>query len=284
MTHGDDLEQRLRGWLVDDARPMPGQVLTASLDAIPITRQVPRTRWIRWLRFGPSPTIATAAAVIAVAILGAALISSRPGNGPGAGPRAWDPAAEFRRSPNEENPSRDSAGTPDVWRYLASGADAHDPAAYQPLSAFYVTDAPGQEDQAWHHPGFDYLQVGVAPTGVPGGPAQPGSEPAIMLMPSTDNGTTRSAVLAWRSPASGIVTVTGSVMVAYCGNYDGDGIDFSVDSGSASLFTAHIAYRGEAQVQATTSVIAGDSLYFIVAPGADAECFMTTLKARIELR
>src|SRR5262249_24118135 len=44
-------------------------------------------------------------------------ISSTPTVQPGA-PKVWDLAGDYRRSPNQENPSRDQYGKNGVWNYL----------------------------------------------------------------------------------------------------------------------------------------------------------------------
>jgi hypothetical protein len=282
MTADDDLEQRLHNWFVDDARRMPQDVLEASIDSISSTGQVERRRWLRLLQGRPWPTIAAAAAIV-LAVTGGSLLISRSGPGvvgPTGSPAvqgSWDPDAEFRIGPDQENPSPDGAGAPDVWSYLESGPDVHDPTAYRLLPSFDGGGpAPYGGPQRWYEPEVEFLFVGIEP-----------GESAIALHPWTGTPqTARSAVLAWRSPASGTATIRGMVRMASidCGPVTAAGIDFAIDAVSTTVFETHVPLAGRAGFQATTRVQPGDFVYFIVAAGSESNCDEAYLDARIGVR
>ena len=61
---------------------------------------------------------------------------------------SWNLANDFRISPNQENPNRDSCNNLGVWEFMASTSLTRDPATYYPLSIF--TPAVG------NYPGLDF--------------------------------------------------------------------------------------------------------------------------------
>ena len=128
---------------------------------------------------------------------------------------AWNLAADFRVSPDHENPNRDSCGNREVWHFLESDPStfpAHIPVTY-PLLPEFITDRffiVGLE--SWQGTvGLTSIKdklpsVGINNTGATqkfSGGVWPAG--LVMAHPLPD----KFAVVGWRSPISGIVTIAG---------------------------------------------------------------------------
>lgn len=265
-----DLERELAQRLARQARPASPRVLDTALERI---RTVPQARATHggW----------TDRAVLAVALAGVVVLAVLAGvpmvdrlAGLTGGPRQtvaslepamrWSGVLQFREAPNQQNPAGDGYGHGDVFSYLRSGGPVHDPTAYLLLGDF----ASGEIDR-WYDASVPGLYVGL----------DPGAS-SLVLRPSGGGDDSQAAILAWRSPVDASVTVTGSIEVdAACG----DGVLFSIDEGAATVEQRALA-SGSAQFADDLEVGAGETLYFIVAPGANDQCDTTWLTVDIATR
>lgn len=206
--------------------------------------------------------------------------------------KTWSLASDFAVAPNQANPSPDGYGNPSVWSFRQSASPAHVPAEYA-LLANFVPELVGVAGlQSWQgtevlDPSANLPQVNfnsLTTTVFPNGLAIPGR--TIDVHPFG----TRLAVVAWRSPIAGTVAVSGGVVDrdGSCG----DGFDWSVDKGSATLAGAAVGNGASQQFAAGTGgsalssvgVAVGDVLYFTVGPGArgDYQCDSTGLDITIQ--
>jgi len=175
----------------------------------------------------------------------------------------WEAAVEFRHAPNQLNPSPDGYGNRDVWSYLRSSTSAHDPTTYLPLPNF--------SGDTWNDPGLVNLYVG-------GWAEEP--EGSLVLHPWSDGTLRRNAILAWTSPVSGGISIHGIVGRAQpsCAERTGE-VLFSIDRGSTSLKTISLLLGQSVDFDYSTTIAAGESLYFVVDAGPDARCDLTYLGA-----
>jgi hypothetical protein len=279
----DDLERLLEDWLDAEARPMPQPVLESSLEAVTRTNQVGplgRAGQKPWIRLA-APILAVAAVVLLI-VTGPTIlrdlggwIGLQPG-GPGptesAGtPQTWDAAVDFGRPPDHANPAPDRYGNPDVWSYLRSTYDLHNPGIYVTLPNFQVTEAGADQ---WYE--RDLLNLFVA---------YPQNSPSLSVHPWSDGDPdhNHNAIVGWISPASGWFRVTASAhLEATECSEAADGVTFTVDQNAAVLRAASVSIGDGARVlEVQTLLEAGDGLYFVVAPGADAHCDTTDLTITI---
>jgi hypothetical protein len=186
------------------------------------------------------------------------------------GTLVWDPAADFRPSPGQVNPNPDSYGSDGVWSYLASADLDHDPDRYSPLSHYSIIDSGRQQ---WDSPEFVNLLV-----------AHLSGERRLLLHAFGGHGSgVRSAILGWRSPVSGQVTVQGTVELSdtSCAAMNG-GIVFWIDQGAHTLERFVIAAGGRQHLSLETTVEANEFLYFVTDPGLDSNCDTTLLALSIQ--
>jgi hypothetical protein len=200
----------------------------------------------------------------------------------------WNLTQEFRITPNEENPNRDSCGNNGVWHFLQSTSTVRNPETYYPMTIFFngLGVVPGV-----------YAWVGDTPTGntvnqplvginttsqtqSPGGGGVNWLPNTIAAHPGPNN----LAVVGWRSPIAGTVSITGGVVDRdiSCGG----GIGWYIDNGSTSLaYNTNIGNGGAqnfadgingAQLS-NISVNVGDMIYFIIDPAGAFECDTTQL-------
>jgi hypothetical protein len=186
------------------------------------------------------------------------------------GTLVWDPGADFRPSPGQVNPNPDSYGRDGVWSYLASADFDHDPDRYTLLPHYSIIDAGRQQ---WDSPEFVNLLV-----------AHLSGERRLLLHAYGGNGSgVRSAILGWRSPISGHVTVQGTVEVTdtNCAAIEG-GIVFWIDYGPHTLERFVIPAGSRQDLSLDTTVEANEFLYFITDPGLDSNCDTTLLTLSIQ--
>jgi len=206
--------------------------------------------------------------------------------------QAWILASEFRLSPNQANPNPDNMGNTDIWYFMQSGSLVHDPATYSLLPNFFpdALYVPGL--QAWQGSVISsgdkgkLPMIGINATGVfqhvltlswPAG--------AIMMHPLPD----QLAVVGWRSPVTGTISITGSF--ADIDGVCGDGIVWSIDKGAATLANGSFPNGGAQNFAAGSngaslagvSVNQGDFIYFIVDPNNGHGCDSTGLDVTITL-
>jgi len=279
MRSDNEVERLLEDWLTGEARPMPQEVLENALESVARTRQThARSLDWRWLR-GPVGATAAAAVLILVVVAGGLTFnvigSMYSGESPSAGmSQTWDPAADFDIATPHQNPGPDQYGNSAVWSFLRTPGAEHDPASYfllpdfaDPLLTF--------GGEAWYD--TDYLNLLIGERAAAG--------EALYLHPWTDGTVRKDAILGWKSPISGEVTIEGTVARAQhsCPAEAGD-IIFSVDRGALSLDQIVLGFARNADFSLTTSMAAGESLYFIVDADSDANCDGTELRVTISYR
>jgi hypothetical protein len=200
-----------------------------------------------------------------------------------AGSRTWTLASDFRTAPNEANPNPDSYGNSDVWAFRQGPSSidpfgTRDPAQYQDLGPTYGNVC-SADTEAWFSSEF-YPFVGK--TTADHGTCGTGNWMAgeVAVHPSSS----RLAVVEWRSPLSGTVSIGGGVT-----DWDangGDGVRWVLDTGPASrtinetLASGSIENGGEQSFAAGTntgvdlasiSVQQGDIVYFVIDAGVTGE-------------
>jgi hypothetical protein len=266
MRSDEEIERLLEDWLTDEAQPMPHDILESSLESVARTAQTgTRHSAVDWLRRTPMGIVAAVVVLILVVAAGGLALdrigSWLPTESASAGqPQIWDPAADFRSAPNQVNPGPDSYGNPDVWSYMSS-LGTQDPGSYRLLPAF--------TDGNWNDPRFIFLQVWKDRGG-------------LALHPWEAEASVRYAILGWKSPIAGEVTIRGTVaLVDTACEHLGSGVTFSVERESQPMFVSDIPPGGIDDVEVTATVARGESIYFIVAPGIDSNCDWTLLKLTI---
>lgn len=275
MRSDEEVERLLEDWLTNEAQPMPQDVLENALESVARTPQT-RARSLdwRWLR-GPVGATAAAAVLILVVVAGRLTVnvigSMNPSESPSADvAQTWDPAADFDIAPSRQNPGPDHYGNPSVWSFLRTPGAEHNPASYFLLPDFR-DPLPTFGGKAWYD--NDYLNLLIG---------ERAAEGALYMHPWTDGTVRKDAILGWKSPISGEVTIEGTVARAQhsCPAEAGD-IVFSVDRGAVSLEQIILGFAQNADFSLSTSVAVGESLYFIVDAGSDANCDGTELRVTI---
>jgi hypothetical protein len=205
---------------------------------------------------------------------------------------AWNVATDFAVEPNQANPNPDRFGNPNVWRFLHGTSLAHDPGTYRRLPNF-IPDRFGVEGlQTWQGTVISIDEKDRLPS-VSINTRSDNPYPyeidwpagAVLVHPLNN----QIAAVGWRSPFSGVVQVTGRV--ADVQRACGDGIDWSVDKGGATLASGSILNAGAKSFSAASGstnlesvgVGVGDVLYFVVGPGpsGDHRCDSTRLDVTI---
>ena len=202
----------------------------------------------------------------------------------------WNLASDFRRSPNQENPNRDSCGTLGVWHFMMSADLNRDPQTYSLLPYFASSSGGIQGLEKWsgpeHLPPPDGIpEFAINTTGVD--QYVPYVFPPNVI--DAHPGITRLAIAGWRSPISGTVRITGFVNDLNPGC--GDGILWYIDKGTANLAAGSIASGGSQEFRdgtggdnlAEVAVNQGDFVYFGIHPGDDFYCDSTELDISIHL-
>jgi len=279
MRSDQEVERLLEDWLTDEAQPMPHDVLENLLDAVARTGQESHCRaGPVWLRSRPMGLLATAAVVILLVVAGGLTVdligSLDPTESASAGtPATWDPSADFDLASPRRNPGPDQYGNPAVWSFLRTPGAEHNPASYF-LMPDFADPLPTFGGEAWYDSDYLNLLIGMR-----------AAADALYLHPWTDGTTSKHAILAWTSPISGQVTVDGTVARAQhtCPAEAGD-IIFSMDQGAVTLEETVLGFAQNAEISLTTSVAVGESLYFIVDAGPDANCDGTELRVTISHR
>lgn len=168
-------------------------------------------------------------------------------------------------------------GSNKVWYFMQSKSFAHDPRTYQFLSAYYepcVSDAASNWVDGmpcWQNPevdarGYRLPLVGINSTTeiqvVKNFPFPPRS---VFVHPSS----TGLAIVAWKSPVTGLVNISGFFSDLDPTGFNG--VIWSVDRGSQTLASGTIPNGGPPQTFNLTnvSVKTGQVLYFTVDPDGD---------------
>jgi hypothetical protein len=205
---------------------------------------------------------------------------------------SWNLAADFRTSPNQENPNRDSCDDLDTWNFMESASLTRDPASYTLLPNFTnsgMMDGPILGLNYWQgtytDPWGTYPYIGYNASGATQSPSFPVWPPeTIALHPAPS----RMPIIGWRSPLTGDVSVTGSVSDIHpsCG----DGILWYIDKNATNLASGSINNNSQAFSSGaggtelnTVAVNAGDMLYVIIHPNGDISCDSTNLDLSINV-
>ena len=164
-----------------------------------------------------------------------------------ASPRVWNLASDFRLSPNQANPNPDQHGNTDTWSFRESATLTRNPAQYTLLPNFGGLCS----GQAWLS--ADTLPFIARSSGGPNACGWP-AQTTMVAHPSS----TQLAVVAWKSPFTGTVSIGGSVTDWDSGG--GDGISWFVDRGTDSLASGQIANGGQQNLAAGTGGATLDSV------------------------
>ena len=194
---------------------------------------------------------------------------------------AWNFASEFRGVPSPANPAPDSYGNPGVWSYLQG--TAHNTSTYALLPTFLGNLCSNGAVDSW-----------TTPSGYPVVDHNRGTTTATCATDTHPAGagwvhpaSAGPAIIGWKSPISGTVSVAGSV--ADDDGVCGDGILWSIDKGSTTLASGSFVNGGSQAFSAGTgggslasqAVSAGDQLFLLVLPGADYFCDATRVNLTI---
>lgn len=181
----------------------------------------------------------------------------------------WDAAGDFERAPRPANPGRDRYGNT-TWFYLYSTQGrGHDPATYASLPAFAVL---GENWEVWHV----LPNSQSASTGFNNG--------SMILHPGPSDGG-QNAILGWRSPVAATVRIQLSIDITFAQSVcpvSGNGIVWTLDQGARSLRSGTLLSGRVENVEATTGVAAGESLYFVVGDNGNSNCDSTIVRLSIE--
>lgn len=183
---------------------------------------------------------------------------------------AWDAEADFERAPRPANPGHDIYGNT-AWFYLYSETPAHEPGSYHALPTFAVL---ALNWEVWHNsPGH--------PHETPGGMTGFSNNRIIMHPGHWNLG--QNAVLGWRSPVSSDVLLMARVEngAGTCGVPE-NGILWSIDKGPTSIRSGFLGSTGSTQLELTTSVSVGESIYVVVNDAGDSNCDTTLVDLMIE--
>lgn len=190
---------------------------------------------------------------------------------------SWNLATDFRILPNQENPNRDSCNNLGVWGFMGSGSLTRDPANYYLYSIFGNGGIPGLNiwsgnylDSNGRFPHIGFNASGA--TFIQGAITWPANTVDVHPAPS------QLVIMAWRSPVTGYVSVTGGVSDnnPACG----DGVLWYIDKNSTTVASGGYV-NGGSQTFAngvggtglnTVAVSAGDVIYLAIHPGGNYLC------------
>jgi hypothetical protein len=199
----------------------------------------------------------------------------------------WDLAEDFRRAPDQSNPSPDGFGDDNVWSYRFGYRGS----SYQLLRDFSTRYFHTKGLQVWWgdvviDPRIHLPEVGVNATGhdvVYDGPHS-GGRPIywplgeVLVHPLPD----QAVVIGWRSPISGDVTMSGDLWLAQHPNC-GNGIDWVLQIGDRVLRSGTIGEFDTAEWSVPRQhVRAADAVYLIVDAKNDYACDSTVVRMTIK--
>ena len=276
MRSDEEIGHLLEDWLTDHARPMPHDVLEIALETVARTSQQNRRRLgPGWLRSRPMGLLATATVVILVVLASKLTVDVMGSLGPtesasGAISQTWDPAVDFDVAFPHRNPGADRYGNTGVWSFLRSPEAEHNPASYFLLTDF-ADPLPTFGGEAWYDSEYLNLLIGKRT-----------ADDTIYLHPWSNGAIRKDAIVGWTSPISGQITINGTVARTQhsCPVHAGN-VVFSVDRGAVSLEEILVGFAQQARFSLTTSVVVGESVYFIVDADVDASCDLTELRLTI---
>jgi hypothetical protein len=190
--------------------------------------------------------------------------------------KTWDLTRTVAEHP-EENPLPDQLANPDVWSWMYGQADT--PSSYVSMEHFIPSAVNARECSTkgfyeWNKgPTFFTLPAVIYNSGptfergrLPRCAAS-AEYPTKTFFMHPENGSSLAAVVRWKSPITGMVTVSGSVQPT---DSNVEGIVWQLDQGSTIVLGP--AEKADDSLTSfgptTVSVNAGESLYFDVGPGA----------------
>lgn len=203
----------------------------------------------------------------------------------------WTLANDFRISPNQENPNRDSCNNLAVWEFMGSQSLTRDPATYYRLPTFVpgVGGYSGLDfwvgtytDSSGTYPdiGFNGSGATIVSQGHIVFPAN-----AVDVHPAPS----QMGIIAWHSPVSGYVSIAGGVSDndSACG----DGILWFIDRNAVGVASGGYA-NGGSQLFAngqggsqlnSLAINVGDVIYLEIHPGGNYICDNTRVDLTISV-
>ena len=174
--------------------------------------------------------------------------------------QSWDLSEDFRKAPNQANPSPDSYGNEDVWHYMRSSGRDRDAATYSLLASYGEALAcpnpqcqPLTQVEGWKTPENTYEIPYLVKRSTDG---------QILVHPTDSN-----SVVGWRSPITGKITISGEIRDGHVGCCDG--VDWYIHRGSGeSLASGAIGVGGAEsfgrQSLTDVRVTEGEFIYLVV--------------------
>ncbi len=202
--------------------------------------------------------------------------------------QVWNLASDFRISPNQENPNRDSCDSPDVWYFMQSTGLNRDPQTYSLLPNFRSILMGIEDIQAWYGglAGDPSFSVAINATGTPQQPNGIMWPPNVIGMHPANQ---RLAIVGWHSPLTGSVAITGGVsdMDSQCG----DGVLWYIDKDATNLASGSIVNGGSQNFLSGTggnslgdiAVNQGEFIYVSIHPNTEYTCDSTEVDLTITL-
>ena len=197
---------------------------------------------------------------------------------------SWDLAADFRVSPDQENPNRDSCNNPNVWQFMVGSGLTHDPLSYS-LASYFTPNFNGTVDvNVWSGTsGLSWPFVGYnasSQTQLVSWLAH-----TINVHPSNN----QLVIVAWKSALNGYVSISGGVADAdpACGS----GIQWTMDRDAVALASGSYVNGGSqtfsnglnGSVLNMVAVNVNSMLYVIVDPNGDDLCDTTRVDLVINM-
>jgi hypothetical protein len=192
----------------------------------------------------------------------------------------WNLEIDFRYSPNQENPNRDYCNNSNVWSFMESASFTRNPASYSLLPNFTsnLNNWLGTYTDQWGtYPFIGYNTLSSSQTPIP-------SSTVIEVHPAPS----QMAIVAWKSPISGYVSLLGSLTDSdpSCG----DGIQWFVDLNSTNLASGSISNGTSQSFSSGTggsslnsiAVNVNDMLYVLVHPNGNISCDTTGIELVID--
>jgi len=165
-------------------------------------------------------------------------------------------------------PFADSDGNAGVWHMMVAPSTTRDPSTYSDIRNLdpSVCGQPGLFD--W----YDDLTAGSAfinttSATIYGTPCAPNQvlQPHVAL---AHPGSANDVMYAWQSPITGTVAISGGVSDADCGG--GNGVNWYVAKDATDIDSGSVSCSSTSFTPGlSTSVSAGDVLYFIIDPNGD---------------
>ncbi|HEU0293222.1 MAG TPA: CSLREA domain-containing protein, partial [Anaerolineales bacterium] len=196
----------------------------------------------------------------------------------------WNLVRDFRVAPNQENPNRDVCGNLNIWQFMGSTSLVRDPQTYYLMPDFTSSynSTPGLN--VWQDAStVPYHIIGLNASGAPQGVW---TSNTIHVHPTTN----KLAVIGWRSPINGVISISGGVMDGDPGcYYDGDGILWYLDKNATNLASGSYPNGGMqlfsqgtgSAALGSVSVSSGDVIYLAIHPSGTVACDSTRVSLYI---